>query len=188
MSEGIALLTQNLPLQLGFSADNTGANFTAPVPLTTTPAAGTGIALITLGSLPATLGAPPPVSTFNNLLLAFFGVGTSGNTFTAYVIGWKPVILGGTLVAWWPFPLCELTVTLGAGQCPVAACFPSGNSDLIAHQISVVIGNANVDVTYISPGSNIPAWALVDAKGCPLVTVQLTMGTATKGNFLACSV
>ena len=176
-----AICTAACPLQLAFSSDTAGASLVAPQDSITQPVSSTGIAIIALADTGLT--ASPNNGMFNDLLFRFFGQGSSGNTFTATIFGWKQLTVN-SILTWSAMTLAQFTVTLGTTTAPANSIYPSGTSDLIAHQLALVIGNQNVDVSFVSPGSNLPAWGMVDMKGCPLAQINLTMVTATKGNCL----
>lgn len=163
------------PLNLAFAADSAGAAFAWPQPRLTPPVADTGIALLTLGT--------SGISVQNDLEFVFFGRGAAAGTFSAYLVGWNLCTVN-TVATWTPRMLAQLTCTLGAGTAIANSIFPGGVLDLFCHQLAIVIGNQNVDVAIVSPGSNITASAIVDAKGCPYCTLMMTLGSATAANAL----
>jgi hypothetical protein len=154
--------------------------------------------------MPATVGAQEPIPTGNgmiqlnqgagstvpnDLLLKPFGVGAGATTFNLRVYGWSrigPNPTEANAVQWTAVLLCEIAVTLGTGVGLAGGLVDASHN--YATSLSLTTGNSNVDVSLISPGSNLPAWAMLDVKGFNVVQVVCSVGTATSGNALYKSV
>lgn len=88
---------------------------------------------------------------------------------------------------WIPFTLCEVVATLSTFAGPAAGTTASvflSPTELVADTLVLTTGNANVDVTLISPADNTPAHGLIDLKGSKILTFQIDRVDATEGNVL----
>lgn len=152
--------------------DITAGSITALAPTTTAPS-GNDVAGTTVDD----------AMSLDNIALVFFGVGSSGNTGTAKITGWRqvPAVGGATAVLWIPIPLLTLALTLGT-QTGVAGT-QVDNTHLFVTTITATTAFTSAN-EIISPGDNTPALVKVDTFGCQYVQVQLSIGTATSVNAM----
>jgi hypothetical protein len=157
-----------------------------PIPTTTKPVSSggaTGAGIIQFGADDGGICA-------NGLILTPYGVGTTTNTFTMYVFGWReiegPVYQTGVNRLWVPVLLATFT------SCTIDSVFPGiVNSDLGTTQyfcsaITLGTGNSGISVEVVSPGTgNGIAHAVIDMKGFRFAGVYFNTGSsATSCNAL----
>lgn len=168
--------TRSIPLKAVRGTNSTASSITEPIPTTTVP---TGDGVIPMGE---TFGE----ECANSLKLIPYGTTTSGNAFTMKVYQWDVVppirsTIGG-LPLYVPTLLASFTVTLG--NVTGVAGTDVNASQLFATTITLTTGNANVSNEIISPGSNVLAHIIVDAKGSQFVEIRTAVSTATDANCL----
>ncbi len=155
------------------TANVTAASITFPVPTITKPS---GDGIVHLGDG----GALAP----NGLMIVPFGAGSSTNTFSMNVYGWRRTLGSNTKPPLWvAVELATFTCTL----CTVPGIVSTDVADtqLFTGTIALVHGNANVSNEVVSPTGNVVAHVIVDAKGCELVEVRFGTGSsATSCNAL----
>ena len=152
-----------------YAANVTASSITAPVPHAATPS-GNGI----INPLIDSVGAA-----FDLALLAFFGVGTNGQTATARVTAWRQTSDGSL---WIPSPLLTLNLTFGA-QTGVANTAIAANQHFVSTITAATAFTSANEI--ISPGADgTVALVAVDAKGAALIQVDLAIGTCTSVNAL----
>lgn len=130
----------------------------------------------------------PASFTQNALLLQPYGVGSDTNTFSVDVWGWRPVapcLNDGTgRFTWVPTLLCELACTLTSGATGVAGGAVL-DTEYFCDTLTVTYGNANVSVEIVSNANNLPAHAVVTAKGFQKFELSFFTGSsATSCNAL----
>lgn len=111
----------------------------------------------------------------STLQFLFYGAGADDATLSVRILGWKPLGNG----TWVPQCICTANLTLGniTGNTGLSL----GTADRLVDIVSVTNGIGTV----YSPASDTQAAILeVPTAGCPVVTVDFNMGTATGGNSL----
>lgn len=172
------LETLSQPFRLVRSANDSSSAFAAKLPTAAKPWGG---GVIDLGGF--------GVANQNGILLAPFGTGSDGNTFSLRVLAWHwisdPTITKALTTLWVPFLLCELSVTLSSAN-PGVAGTVVGSSNYFAKSISLTTGNANVSAETVSPATGgILAHAAADMKGAEMIEVIFSTGSsATDCNAL----
>jgi len=184
-----------------FVLSNPGGNSTGgagePVPIFINPPADpapTGVTnaddgVIAMAEMLSPNGSGFGAMTANSLMLIPYGAGSATQTYTLKAYGWRATAgQGGTKGGqaldnvWIPFLLASFTVTLGTA--PGLTGGDVNASQLFATTIALVTGNANVSNEIVSPGSNVIAHIILDAKGVQYVELRFTMISATSGNCL----
>lgn len=180
-----------------FQISNPGGNSTAasivePLPSLTSPdiaAVSTGVTsvgdgVIALGG--GSAGIPGGIVAPNSLILVPYGAGSSTQTFTMKVYAWRRTLAATgpptQFPIWVPYLLASFTVTLGTA--PGLATADVNASQLFATTIVLVTGNANISNEIVSPGSNVLAHIVLDAKGAQFVEFRYAVVTATSANCL----
>jgi hypothetical protein len=91
-------------------------------------------------------------------------------------LGWRQITNTlGTLYI--PIVLCEVACTLGSATGIAGA--PVLNTELFVTTITLTTGNNNVDVDFISPGSNLIGSVMLNVKGCPIVETEFAITAST---------
>ncbi len=166
------------------SVNQTSNGYVSKVPTATEPIgdAGTasGASIIDIGSL----GSGGTGAIQNAMLAVFYGVGSDTNTFSAKLIGWKPVDWDNRLTGLWiPVPLVVLALTLSTP--PGLAGKTILNTELFADTITLTTGNDDVSVDIVSHADNTISHCLIDLKGFQKVEWSFTTGgSATSCNAL----
>jgi hypothetical protein len=115
-------------------------------------------------------------------LFVFFGAGTEDTTFSARVIGWRVIGSDPEADLWVPVVLaefaCTLSATVGVAGTPCVA------TDRFVDTITLVTGNDDVSVDFVSPTADEIAHAVVDLKGFAKVEVSFDLTGATDANAL----
>lgn len=122
------------------------SSFPSKVPTTTEP---------TTTAIDVTRGD----TTYNNILILPYGVGSDNNTMLIRLIGWKKI---GTL--WIPVPILEATCTLSAvvGVSGAEVSNTERFADTITFQSWV---NSNISAEVVQPTGDIIGHILADIKG-----------------------
>jgi hypothetical protein len=170
-----------------FALTNAGGNVTTasitfPLPATSSPV-GVGVAS---GDGVIPLGAGGSLAP-NGLQIVPFGAGSSTNTFSMNVYGWRevrgPAVAVGTVNLYVAYVLATFTCTLCT--VPGLANTPVNASQLFCGTIALVAGNANISNEVVSPTGNTVAHVIVDVKGSKWVEVRFGTGSsATSCNAL----
>lgn len=170
------------------SVNATDTSFPSRIPTVTEPVldAGTATGQATIDLLARNGPKDAPVQ--NSALFVFFGTGNEDTTFSARVIGWRRLkgnpyhTSSPTKDLWVPVVLaefgCTLSATVGVAATPVVA------ADRFVDTITLVTGNEDVSVDFVSPTGDEIAHALVDVKGFQKLEVTFDMTGATDGNAL----
>jgi hypothetical protein len=157
------------------------------IPTTTAPS---GDGVIPMGHM----GGYSP----NHLILVPFGVGSSTNTFTMQILGWRATKLPpgqpASLPLWIPVNLGEYTITLGtatgvAGADLTTTSLFNTTITFTGGPTFVTAGAAPVSLDWlqISPGSNKIGMISVRSFGFRFMeTIYSTGGSATSCNSLYC--
>ena len=164
------IVSTSTPALKAFTTNSTAASFTQPVSTLTEPTADGVVDL-----------AKDGLVTNNQIKLLPFGVGSATQTFNLRVVGWTTV-RNATVTQWVPFTLCELVCTLCTATGVATA--PVTDTNKFCDTITLTTGNANVDNSIVSPGSNQIAHAVIDVKGCAKIQVLIDVVSATSGNAL----
>lgn len=166
----------------------TDASFPSVIPVTTEPiGVGDAAAQTTLAIHKLGLGAGGDVQ--NGCQAVFYAVGADNVTFSARCYSWVPIVVtdGTLLVQWVPILLCEVALT--ASTITGVAGSPVLGTERYADTVTLTIGNANVSLEILSPGTTTAnsgiAHVLMDFKGPALVQWTFTTGgSATSCNGL----
>lgn len=152
-----------------YSANVTAASITTPIPQSAAPS-GNGV----INPLIDSAGAA-----FDLALLAFYGVGTNGQTATARITAWSQTS-DGTL--WLPSPLLTLNLTFASQVGVAGTAIPANQSFVSTVVAATAFTTAN---EFISPAADgTMALVAVDPKGAALIEVDLAIGTCTSVNAL----
>lgn len=162
-----------------YATNATDSSFPSRVPTTTAPA---------VANPPTGVFEPSPGESGLHragpglLKLMFYGTGADNSTFNARVIGWAKVAVSGSTTLWVPTVLAEYVATLSAAVGVAGAALVA--TERFADTLSRTTGIENVSDQVLSPGADLPAHALVDAKGFTRVEVTFDLVTATAANAL----
>jgi hypothetical protein len=126
----------------------------------------------------------------NGVNLLFYGTGSDGNTFSARIITWSPIISTGlssvnpTTTLWVPTVLAEVALTLSS-SCPGLTGRTIGAGELFADTITLTgtTANAGIDVDIRSPANNTIAQMFADLSG----GMELELSFTTGGSVTDCN-
>lgn len=166
----------------------TDNGFPTVVPVTTEPSGiGDAAAQTTLAINKLGLGNGGVVQ--NGCQAVFYAVGADNVTFSARCYSWVPIVVTDNtlLVQWVPVLLCQVALT--ASTITGVAGSPVAGTERYADTITLTIGNANISIETLSPGTTTAnsgiAHLLMDFKGPTLVMWTFdTGGSATSCNGL----
>lgn len=167
------------PYRPALSTNATDTSFPARIPAAALPS--TAIRVI---SDPSTGGTTP-----NWVELLPYMTGDNDDVFAMRVIGWVRVVdeaaPSETTAFWMPRVLAELTCT-GSSTIPGLAGKAVVAAELFCDTITVVTGNAGIDVITLSPTGNVVGSVMVNLKGSMYwePTFDMTTGNPTNGNAL----
>lgn len=170
------------------AVNQTSTTFVAKKPTKTEPAGDAGTAT---GASVVDLGSGGEYAQ-NGVKLAFYGVGSNNNTFSARVFGWSqvrnPLSTGDlNVIVWVPVLLCEVLVTLSS-NIPGVTGGTIGTTELFADTIAIVgtSGNPNVSMEIVSPADDATmGHVILDVKGFKKLELTFSTGSsATDANAL----
>jgi hypothetical protein len=157
------------------AANTTSASITAPIATITEPVTSTTVAVIDMRE-----------TSRNQVLLGFFGAGSSNNAGTVMIYRWRRIAHASEKdrYLWIPTPLLGLDVTLGTAA--GIAAYPITNSQLFADTLGATTNKDHTDAfEVISNANNEIALVKLDTFGCRKVEVRFAIGTATSLNVFA---
>lgn len=166
------------------SVNQTSNGYVSKVPTATEPSGDAGTAT---GASVFDLSSPTGALSQNGLVAVFYGTGSNNNTFSARLIGWRPVGETNTLTMLWiPVPLIEVAVTLSSTPVGVVG-HTIVATELFADTIALTgtTANANVGVELVSPANDTIAILSADLRGFRKLEWSFTTGgSATDCNCL----
>lgn len=158
------LYTPTNPYVLARSSNSTNASFSAVTPATSKSADDEGV-----------VRSPP-----NHVVVLPFGTDANDEAFDCRLIGWRSLSTQGSL---YPIHLGTVTATLSSSLTSLSGETPNGTSDLLADTLTASSGSSNLDIVE-GVTDQVPAHALVDARGCELVELLFALDTAASANAL----
>jgi hypothetical protein len=166
---GISRETVESKFKSLYAANVTAASIITPSPQAQMPS-GNGI----INPIVDSAGA-----SFDLALLAFFGVGSNGQTALARITAWRQTIDGSL---WIPSPLLTLNLTFG-WQLGIANTLVGATQNFVSTIVAATTFTSANEI--ISPASDGTCGLVaVDPKGAALIEVDLAIGTCASVNAL----
>jgi hypothetical protein len=123
----------------------------------------------------------------NTALFKFFGTNANDETGSCRVYGVRRLLDADGGESWTHVLLAQFEFILSSTLTGVSGGVV-GADEYYADTVSRTYGNENVSDQLLSPAGNLPAHALVDVKGHPLLLVEPIVGTAASVNALVAGV
>lgn len=165
--------TLSTKFRRALTANSTDTSFASKVATLTEPS-GSGVLDMGAG------GALAP----NGVLVVPYGAGNDDTTFAMRIIGWRSITEHSSnqkITEWIPIILVELACTLSTAVGATGGVIGGGR---MADTLSLVTGNDDISIDFVSPTGNVAAHAVVDVKGCEKIEFSFDMTGATSGNCL----